>query len=130
MTEPEILLLDEPTANLDPQSRRQIFDLILRLGERTGDHHCPGWEHNIGEILEEVDHILALDGHGNVVARGSREAVLAQGWRLRQEKDTVGAAKDLSTEEEVLRITDLEFAYPIPGRRKKDPANGKKILTD
>ena len=127
VTEPEILLLDEPAANLDPQSRRQIFDLILRLAKEQGITIVLV-EHNIGEILEEVDHILALDGHGNVVARGSREAVLAQGWRLRQEKDTVGAAKDLSTEEEVLRITDLEFAYPIPGRRKKDPANGKKIL--
>ena len=127
VTEPEILLLDEPAANLDPQSRRQIFDLILRLAKEQGITIVLV-EHNIGEILEEVDHILALDGHGNVVARGSREAVLAQGWKLRQEKDTVGAAKDLSTEEEVLRITDLEFAYPIPGRRKKDPANGKKIL--
>ncbi len=33
-TEPEILLLDEPTANVDPQSRELIFDLLNKLNEK------------------------------------------------------------------------------------------------
>lgn len=31
VTKPKVLLLDEPTANLDPESRKQIFQLIIRL---------------------------------------------------------------------------------------------------
>ncbi len=46
----------------------------------------------------------------------------------RQKNRQSAAGKDLSTEEEVLRIEGLEFAYPIPGKRKKDKANGKQIL--
>ena len=34
--EPEILLLDEPTANLDPESRKDIFTLITRLSNEKG----------------------------------------------------------------------------------------------
>ncbi len=34
VTEPEVLLLDEPTANLDPLSVEKIEDLILRINER------------------------------------------------------------------------------------------------
>lgn len=36
VSRPEILLLDEPTANLDPSSTERIEDLILSLNERSG----------------------------------------------------------------------------------------------
>lgn len=36
VTEPEVLLLDEPTANLDPVSAEMIEDLILRINKRFG----------------------------------------------------------------------------------------------
>ena len=36
VTEPDVLLLDEPTANLDPVSAEMIEDLILRINKRFG----------------------------------------------------------------------------------------------
>lgn len=36
VTEPEVLLLDEPTANLDPVSSEMIEDLIIRINKRFG----------------------------------------------------------------------------------------------
>lgn len=36
VTEPEVLLLDEPTANLDPVSSEMIEDLIVRINKRFG----------------------------------------------------------------------------------------------
>ena len=63
MTEPEILLLDEPTANLDPVSRQQIFELILRLSK---EKHMTIIlvEHNVEEIIEYVDHLITFDSQG------------------------------------------------------------------
>ena len=63
VTEPEILLLDEPTANLDPVSRQQIFELILRLSK---EKHMTIIlvEHNVEEIIEYVDHLITFDLQG------------------------------------------------------------------
>lgn len=127
VTEPEILLLDEPTANLDPESRRQIFDLILRLSREEGITILLV-EHNIAEIIDQVDYVLALDRNGTPTASGAREEVIRQGWRVQAEEQIKRRGKDLSSEEEVLRIEGLEFAYPIPGKRKKDKENGKQII--
>ena len=68
---PRILLLDEPTANLDPKSRKQIFDLIVRLSRKEG-MTIVLVEHNIEEIKEEVDYFVSLDRNGNVIDNAKR----------------------------------------------------------
>lgn len=65
VTEPEILLLDEPTANLDPESRRQIFDLILRLANEK-NLTVILVEHNVEEMIEHVDHLVVLELDGQI----------------------------------------------------------------
>ncbi len=69
--EPDILLLDEPTAGLDPISSAEIDDLVLKLQE----------EHNMASIVVTHDlhsaktiasRLALLDG-GNVVIEGSFE---------------------------------------------------------
>ena len=65
---PKILFLDEPTTGLDPQSRRQLWDII-----RT-------FQHNGGTVLltthymDEAERLcdrLAIVDHGQVIAEGS-----------------------------------------------------------
>jgi ABC-2 type transport system ATP-binding protein len=34
VNDPQVLFLDEPTAGLDPQSRRMLWDIVLRLREQ------------------------------------------------------------------------------------------------
>lgn len=117
---PQILLLDEPTANLDPESRRQIFSLIVRLS-RENHMTVILVEHNIEEIIQEVDYITALDREGKVLYDGRRNGLSSDYWdktdvtEIRSLKE-----RDLSTEEELLNIHNLKFAYPVPGRKKKE----------
>ncbi len=54
---PEILLLDEPTASIDPTSGRAIEDLVLALGQDT----CVIMvTHNIPQTKRIADHVLFL----------------------------------------------------------------------
>ncbi|MHC4462579.1 MAG: ABC transporter ATP-binding protein [Planctomycetota bacterium] len=68
---PEVILLDEPTAGLDPAGARQIRDLIKQLQERAT---LMVSSHNLGEIQELCDHVAILD-HGNLVLAGSVDEI-------------------------------------------------------
>lgn len=70
---PEVILLDEPTAGLDPKNARQIRNLIEELRERAT---VVVSSHNLAEIQELCDHVAILD-HGKVVASGSVDELTA-----------------------------------------------------
>jgi phospholipid/cholesterol/gamma-HCH transport system ATP-binding protein len=71
--DPEILLLDEPTAELDPITAGEIEDLILKLREQrqmasvvvTHDMHC----------VRAISNRLALLHEGNILVEGTIEEV-------------------------------------------------------
>lgn len=61
---PDILVLDEPTAGLDPRSKRDILDLILRV-----KHECPTIvmiSHNMDEVAEYCNRIAVMNA-GRIV---------------------------------------------------------------
>ncbi|HEX6402093.1 MAG TPA: CbiX/SirB N-terminal domain-containing protein [Pseudonocardiaceae bacterium] len=68
---PEVLVLDEPTANLDPAARREFADLIKRLGMTT-----LLVTHDLPYALELCPRTLVID-HGQIVADGPTREVLA-----------------------------------------------------
>jgi ABC-type multidrug transport system ATPase subunit len=68
---PEVILLDEPTAGLDPASARQIRDLIKQLQQHAT---IVVSSHNLAEIQELCDHVAILD-HGNLVLAGSVDEI-------------------------------------------------------
>lgn len=69
--EPEILLLDEPTAGLDPISSREIDELILKLQK---EHHMASIvvTHDMQSARTIADRLALID-QGNVVIDGSYE---------------------------------------------------------
>lgn len=122
---PKVLLLDEPTANLDPESRRQIFGLIVRIA-REENMTIIIVEHNIDEIINEVDWVLAMDREGNIAADCRREEAGEILERTTPENVISKTDREsLSAEGEiVLEIENLSFAYPVPGKKEK----GRQIL--
>jgi ABC-type multidrug transport system ATPase subunit len=68
---PEVILLDEPTAGLDPASARQIRDLVKQLQQHAT---IVVSSHNLDEVQELCDHVAILD-HGNLVLAGSVDEI-------------------------------------------------------
>ncbi len=68
---PEVLVLDEPTANLDPAARREFADLIKRMGMTT-----LLVTHDLPYALELCPRALVID-HGQIVADGPTRELLA-----------------------------------------------------
>jgi cobalt/nickel transport system ATP-binding protein len=69
--EPEILVLDEPSSNLDPAARREVADVLRRLSLTT-----VVVTHDLPYALELCERAVILDA-GRVVADGPTRALLA-----------------------------------------------------
>ena len=65
---PKILFLDEPTTGLDPQSRRQVWDIVRRFQEQGGTVLLT--THYMDEAERLCDYISIVD-HGKVIAAGT-----------------------------------------------------------
>jgi len=128
VTKPSILLLDEPTANLDPESRRQIFDLILRIS-REEKVTIIIVEHNIAEIAYEVDHFIALDASGKIVVNCRKGDPEEENWLAANTYDPEIPNRESKAynENPIVEISNLNFAYPIPGKKR---VKGKTIIRD
>ena len=66
---PEVLLLDEPTAQLDPLAKKKFIDTVLELNRDFGiTIMCV--EHNLADIYSKVDRVLVLED-GKLIYNGS-----------------------------------------------------------
>ena len=74
MHEPKLLLLDEPTAGVDPQARRDFWDEIHRLAD--GGMTVLVSTHYMDEA--ERCHEIAYIFNGGLIARGTADEVIAQ----------------------------------------------------
>jgi ABC-2 type transport system ATP-binding protein len=75
--DPELLFLDEPTTGLDPQSRRQLWDIIRSLGEQGRTILIT--THYMDEAERLCDRVAIVD-NGRVIALGTpRELVATMG---------------------------------------------------
>jgi ABC-2 type transport system ATP-binding protein len=71
--EPELLFLDEPTTGLDPQSRRQLWELIERF--RAG-RSILLTTHYMEEAERLCDRVAIMD-HGRIIAQGTPRELIA-----------------------------------------------------
>ena len=66
--DPELLFLDEPTTGLDPQSRRQVWDIVNEF--KAGGRTVLLTTHYMDEAERLCDRVAIVD-HGRVIAEGS-----------------------------------------------------------
>lgn len=72
--EPDILIIDEPTSQLDPEGTESVFEIIKKMKEKKKTIILV--EHKIDLIAEYADEVIALKD-GKVIANGDKNRVLA-----------------------------------------------------
>jgi ABC-2 type transport system ATP-binding protein len=102
--DPDLLFLDEPTTGLDPQSRRQLWDLLGRFRSSGGTILLT--THYMEEAETLCDRVAVVD-RGRVIAVGSPKELIA----------SLGAPKV------VVREGTLEDVFvALTGRHLRDDA--------
>ena len=71
---PELLFLDEPTTGLDPQSRRQLWDVVRAFQSQGGTVLLT--THYMEEAAQLCDRVAVVD-HGQVIALGTPGELIA-----------------------------------------------------
>ncbi|WP_258111750.1 ATP-binding cassette domain-containing protein [Alicyclobacillus sp. SP_1] len=80
--EPELLVLDEPTANLDPLSTAQVFHTLASL--RADGRSLLIIEHKFEAILPYVDTVVLFTADGRIHRQGPVAQVIASEWEWMQ----------------------------------------------
>ena len=137
--DPDLLFLDEPTTGLDPQSRRQLWEIIRGFGKRG--RTVLFTTHYMDEAERLCDRVAIVD-HGRVIALGSpRELILSLGGEHVIELALEGKAPDHASfadlpgvqstarEGNHLRLTVAELHVSLPSLLDRLSATGK-TLTD
>ncbi len=75
VSEPELLFLDEPTTGLDPQSRRQLWKLVL--GFKASGRTVLFTTHYMDEAQRLCDRVAIID-HGRVIALGTPSQLISR----------------------------------------------------
>jgi ABC-2 type transport system ATP-binding protein len=78
VNDPRIVFLDEPTTGLDPQARRNFWDLIARI--RSGGTTIILTTHYMEEAQFLCDEIAIMDV-GKIITQGSPEALLKEHYK-------------------------------------------------
>ena len=110
--DPELLFLDEPTTGLDPQSRRQLWDLITEL--KASGRSIVLTTHYMDEAERLCDRVAIVD-HGRVIALGTpRELISGLGAEHVVEFTVTGGADG------ALDVSALERLDGVKGARVHD----------
>jgi ABC-2 type transport system ATP-binding protein len=116
---PTVVLMDEPTVGLDPQTRRSILDLVRTIA--SDGAAVVYTTHYLDEAEGLCDRIGIID-HGTLLAEGTLEELRkAAGGReivaLRGtfRTDAVSAALAGLTDIEVIKFTDAELLFSVQG---------------
>lgn len=78
--QPKVLILDEPTAGLDPQGRDELFEMICELHEKT---HMTVLlvSHSMEDMANYVERIVVMN-HGSVMLDGTPAEVFSHAEEL------------------------------------------------
>ncbi|MCB2358768.1 ABC transporter ATP-binding protein [Clostridium estertheticum] len=123
MNNPKLLILDEPTVGIDPQSRNHILETIKRLNEERGMTVI-----YTSHYMEEVEYLckrVAIVDHGKLIALGTKEE-LKEKLKVKDtltvtyskaDKDSLEKVKNIAGTEEV-RINKNEIAMLVNPNEK------------
>jgi ABC-2 type transport system ATP-binding protein len=93
LNKPKVILLDEPTTGLDPNARREIWNILIRLRKETGTSMLLT-THYMEEAEQLCDYIVIMD-HGKILKEGTPDLLLSEDHHNRVVEFTLDS-KDLN----------------------------------
>jgi ABC-2 type transport system ATP-binding protein len=88
---PDLLILDEPAASLDPMGRHDVLEVMERLRKYTTIFYCT---HILDDVQRVSDNVAILN-HGELLASGPIEQLLAGGEGVAYEVKLKGDTQDI-----------------------------------
>jgi len=98
---PELIIMDEPTVGIDPQSRKHILDTVLYLNKNKGMTVI-----YTSHYMEEVEYLcnqICIMDQGVIIAKGSKEELIKSN-KLKREM-TIKVNKDI--EKVISRLSNI-----------------------
>jgi ABC-type multidrug transport system ATPase subunit len=122
LSDPPVLLLDEPTSNLDRQSRAELWSLLRRL--KAAGKTLIVSLHRAEEVLQLADRVIVLE-HGRKIAEGAPaeigDALPPITLRVAVPAQAAEAAALLSRQGFDVQANGAQLWVRVPLRRKSEP---------
>jgi len=136
---PELLFLDEPTTGLDPQSRRQLWEIIRDLGEQgrtilITTHYMDEAERLCGRVaVVDRGKVIAMGSPAELIASLGGEHVVefavSNGATLAPaELENLPAVREARNESSGIALTVTEPHIAIPALLKELQARGLNLV--
>lgn len=113
--DPEVVIFDEPTAGLDPQSRRVVWDFIRDFQKKNATIILT--THNMEEADDLSDELIIID-NGKIIAQGTPKEL--KGKLGKGDVIEFKVKEDVNREEIIPRLEQLDFIQwvkPVGKRR-------------
>lgn len=127
--EPEVLVLDEPTAGLDPLGRQQIMDLFLKIHQ---ERHLTTIlvTHQMDDVVNYADDVVVME-HGEVIKFGTPREVFTDLQWLNEHNLELPSTGQLVQQLvkrgfhfDRLPLTETELITAIEPQLERGPENG------
>ena len=121
INEPDLLILDEPSAALDPIGRLSVMTMMKHLRERTTIFYST----HILDDVQEVSNTVAILNHGKLIAQGPIESLLTGSDKPIYTLQLSGDTRSLQK-----RITALPWVVSIDAARRNGATAWQVIVND
>jgi ABC-2 type transport system ATP-binding protein len=123
---PDLLILDEPAANLDPQGRRDVLEVMSRIRKYATIFYCT----HILDDVQRVSDQVAIINQGELVTQAPIEELLAGTGELIYSVTLRGDTGDQSVANAYTQVNQLLWVSGIESSQKDGQVTWQVSVTD